>query len=46
VGEVPPLAVEHGHGHRGVGHDLAQLLALALDRLLHQLPLGDVASHA
>ena len=43
MGEVAALAVEHGHGHRGVGDDLPQLLALALDGLLQEAPLRDVA---
>ena len=45
VRQVPEVAVEHRHRDRGVRHDLPQLLALALDRLLQQLALGDVARH-
>ena len=45
MGEVAALPVEHGHGHRGMGHDLPQLLALPLQRLLDQLAVGDVAGH-
>jgi len=39
VREVAALAVEHGHGHRRVVTICPQLLALALDRLLHELAL-------
>jgi hypothetical protein len=45
VGDVPAFVVEHGHGHRGVGDDLPELLALPLQRLLRPLALGDVPSH-
>ncbi len=43
VGQESALAVEDGHGHRGVGDHVAQLAPLALDGLLRALAPRDVA---
>ncbi len=45
MGQIPEVAIEESHGHGGVMDDLAELLALTLDRLLGSLALGDVTSH-
>ena len=44
VGDVAAFPVQHRHRHRRVRDDLTELLPLALDRLLQQLALRDVAS--
>ena len=44
--DVAQVAVEDGHGHRGVAHDAAELLALALDGQLPELAFRDVLGRA